>query len=203
MGNHLADSNGLYWDKLQKHPPAPFQVCKQSQLEHPDIAGPLSFTLYYFVSLFFWIHILAALTVSSEMTQYIEKPLQRLAYRNLCKFPSIQFFEEGSQYPRWETFSKSSVWSTLYWFACSLNFVLFTMQGDVARKHIEFSVVQVSCASRKWILQPLSHNKTGTFHFLFCPFVLRLLTSNFQKRKKRMISYSPVPSPGARDSKRE
>lgn len=34
------------------------------------------------------------------------------------------------------------------------------VRGDVARKHIEFSVVQVSCASRKWILQPLSHNKT-------------------------------------------
>ena len=78
------------------------------------------------------------------------------------------------------------------------------MQGDVARKHIEFSVVQVSCASRKWILQPLSHHKTGTFHSSFCPFVPWLLTSNFQKKKKmRMISYSPVPSPGARDSKRE
>ena len=58
------------------------------------------------------------------------------------------------------------------------------MQGDVARKHIEFSVVQVSCASRKWILQPLSHHKTGTFHFSFCPFVPRLLTSNFQKKKE-------------------
>ena len=79
MGNHLADSNGLYSDKLQKHPPAPFQVCKQSQLEHHDIAlltdsytGPLSFKLYYFFSLVFWLHILAALTLSSEMTQYIE-----------------------------------------------------------------------------------------------------------------------------------
>lgn len=34
------------------------------------------------------------------------------------------------------------------------------MQGEVARKHLEFSVVQVSCASRKWTLQPLSHHKT-------------------------------------------
>lgn len=34
------------------------------------------------------------------------------------------------------------------------------VQGDVARKHIEFSVVQVSCASRKWTLKPLSHHKT-------------------------------------------
>lgn len=174
MGNHLADSNGLYSDKLQKHPPAPFQVCKQSQLEHHDSAlltdsctGPLSFNLYYLFSLFFSIHV--------DDVVY-----RNLAYRNLCKLPSVQFLEESSQYTRLETFPHSLVWSKLYWFACSLNFVLFTIQGDVARKHIEFSVVQVSCASRKWILQPLSHNKTGTFHFSFCRFIPRLLTSNFQ-----------------------
>ncbi|KAL9976241.1 hypothetical protein ACROYT_G013513 [Oculina patagonica] len=34
------------------------------------------------------------------------------------------------------------------------------VQGDVARKHIEFYVVQVSCASKKWSLQPLSHHNT-------------------------------------------
>jgi len=39
------------------------------------------------------------------------------------------------------------------------------MQGEVARRHLEFSVVQVSCASRKWTLQPLSHHKTGDVLF--------------------------------------
>lgn len=32
------------------------------------------------------------------------------------------------------------------------------VQGEVARKHAVFSIVQVSCASRKWTLQPLSHH---------------------------------------------
>lgn len=32
------------------------------------------------------------------------------------------------------------------------------VQGEVARKHTEFCVVQVSCASRKWTLEPLSHH---------------------------------------------
>lgn len=39
------------------------------------------------------------------------------------------------------------------------------VRGDVARKFLEFSVFQVSCASRKWTLQPLSHHKSdGTIN---------------------------------------
>ena len=74
------------------------------------------------------------------------------------------------------------------------------MQGDVARKHIEFSVVQVSCASRKWILQPLSHHKNGTFHFSSCPFVPRLLTkfSKKKKKKKKMENDQLLSGPLAR-----
>ncbi|XP_015778661.1 PREDICTED: trafficking protein particle complex subunit 8-like [Acropora digitifera] len=34
------------------------------------------------------------------------------------------------------------------------------VRGDIARKFLEFSVVQVSCASRNWTLEPLSHHKT-------------------------------------------
>ncbi|KAK2556882.1 Trafficking protein particle complex subunit 8 [Acropora cervicornis] len=39
------------------------------------------------------------------------------------------------------------------------------VRGDIARKFLEFSVVQVSCASRNWTLEPLSHHKTGKMSF--------------------------------------
>ena len=64
------------------------------------------------------------------------------------------------------------------------TFVSFAIQGEVAKKHIEFFVVQVSCVSRKWTLQPLSHNKTGTVH------KLRKIVMNAIKRISRCLLVS-------------